>query len=350
MSAPTRWHKTANSGPNNRDRGDGEQFAHHCRPPRRGSRSADREIEPITEIQSPQGQLVDPRGRRRKREAGTTIRHERDRGRGAAGEHAKPTHHRRTPGAAVRTSPGQRPPRRERGKAGPAHPSGPPGAAPRPKPTGERERKREKKKTEVAAADPDRAKRSSPCPRRNRSDRHPRRPRPGAGRERRQPTHTLSLPVQYPADGPPRPSPARPRQFRRRRPAPGTPSRPQPPNTTPWRLPRIRRSHQSGHQVALDNRQPNQAEGTRNLGRCQRDPLRRGRRKSPGHVPPAGSPRQGPARRRARDAGRSARHPKRTRRGTRAVWDFKTETTHHGEATVRQIARPRSDPSREWRN
>ncbi|XP_077876898.1 uncharacterized protein LOC120892442 [Ictidomys tridecemlineatus] len=44
-----------------------------------------------------------------------------------------------------------------------------------------------------------------------------------------------------------------------------------------------RRSHKSGHQVELDNRQPNRAKGTRNLGRRQRDPLlRRGRRTSEG--------------------------------------------------------------------
>lgn len=182
-------------------------------------------------------------------------------------------------------------------------------AAPRPKPVRERERQREKNNTGgVPATDPDGAKRS-PWRRRNRSDCHPRRPRPGPSRERRQPTHTLSLPVQYTANGPQRPSPARPRQFRWRRPTPGTLSRPPPPNITPWRLPMIRRSYKSGHQVELDNRQPNQAEGTRNLGRRQRDPLRRGRRKSPGHIPPAGSPRQGPPQRRARDAGRSAQHP-----------------------------------------
>ncbi len=160
----------------------------------------------------------------------------------------------------------------------------------------ERERQREKNNTGVPATDPDGAKRS-PWRRRNRSDCHPRRPRPGPSRERRQPTHTLSLPVQYTANGPQRPSPARPRQFRWRRPTPGTLSRPPPPNITPWRLPMIRRSYKSGHQVELDNRQPNQAEGTRNLGRRQRDPLRRGRRKSPdtSHQPgrPARAPHSG---------------------------------------------------------
>lgn len=33
VSAPTRWQKTANSGQNNRDRGNGEQFTQHCRLP-----------------------------------------------------------------------------------------------------------------------------------------------------------------------------------------------------------------------------------------------------------------------------------------------------------------------------
>lgn len=105
------------------------------------------------------------------------------------------TPRRRTPGTAIGTSPGQRPPKRERGKAGPSTPLRPARRSPAAK-THRREgeeAKRSGRKRGQKSRRPTQTgqKRSSPCPRRNRSDHHPRRPRPGASRERRRPTRTL---------------------------------------------------------------------------------------------------------------------------------------------------------------